>query len=239
MEDLDVTRALEKAFLTEAPLAKAPVLLRLVFHDAGTFCASSGDGGLNASIRLELDRPENFGLKRGWSVLERVRSRLKDSPAEDVSWADLVAFGGAHAVALCGGPRMTIRYGRLDATKQDPHDRLPAEDLSAAALKDNFHAKGLSTQEFVALSGAHTLGSKGFGDPTTFDNEYYRQLLLKPWADNKNEMASMIGLASDHAVADDAECLPWIRRYSEDQQAFFNDFSSAYIKLVGLGATYA
>ncbi len=50
------------------------MLLRLVFHDAGTYSASSGDGGLNASIRFELDRPENFGLKRGWRVIETVRA---------------------------------------------------------------------------------------------------------------------------------------------------------------------
>jgi L-ascorbate peroxidase len=37
------------------------------------------------------------------------------------------------------------------------------------------------TQELVALSGAHTLGSKGFGSPTTFDNSYYKVLLEKPW----------------------------------------------------------
>ncbi len=42
---------------------QAPVLLRLVFHDAGTFAAASGDGGANGSLRFELDRPENRGLK--------------------------------------------------------------------------------------------------------------------------------------------------------------------------------
>jgi L-ascorbate peroxidase len=48
------------------------VLLRLVFHDAGTYSAAAGDGGINASIRFELDRPESFGLKRGWRVIEQV-----------------------------------------------------------------------------------------------------------------------------------------------------------------------
>lgn len=37
------------------------------------------------------------------------------------------------------------------------------------------------TQELVALSGAHTLGSKGFGNPTAFDNYYFKILLDKPW----------------------------------------------------------
>ncbi|KAG5540889.1 hypothetical protein RHGRI_020956 [Rhododendron griersonianum] len=37
------------------------------------------------------------------------------------------------------------------------------------------------TQELVALSGAHTLGSKGFGNPISFDNAYFKILLEKPW----------------------------------------------------------
>ncbi|KAI8547463.1 hypothetical protein RHMOL_Rhmol07G0197800 [Rhododendron molle] len=38
------------------------------------------------------------------------------------------------------------------------------------------------TQELVALSGAHTLGSKGFGNPISFDNAYFKILLEKPWS---------------------------------------------------------
>lgn len=41
-------------------------------------------------------------------------------------------------------------------------------------------------QELVALSGAHTLGSKGFGNPTVFDNSYYKILLEKPWSSPGN-----------------------------------------------------
>jgi L-ascorbate peroxidase len=52
--------------------AQSPVALRLAYHDAGTFSKLAGDGGLNASIRFELDRPENFGLKRGWRLIEQV-----------------------------------------------------------------------------------------------------------------------------------------------------------------------
>lgn len=51
---------------------QAAVALRLIFHDAGTYNLAGGDGGLNASIRFELDRPENKGLKRGWRLIEQV-----------------------------------------------------------------------------------------------------------------------------------------------------------------------
>ena len=46
------------------------MVLRLIFHDAATFNVAARDGGANASLRLELGRPENFGLKRGWRVIE-------------------------------------------------------------------------------------------------------------------------------------------------------------------------
>jgi L-ascorbate peroxidase len=48
---------------------QAPSALRLVFHDAGTFNLVKRDGGMNASIQFELERPENFGLKRGWRII--------------------------------------------------------------------------------------------------------------------------------------------------------------------------
>jgi catalase (peroxidase I) len=58
------------------PFMQAPVILRLAYHDAGTFSKLAGDGGLNASIQYELDRPENFGLKRGWNVITQVSATV-------------------------------------------------------------------------------------------------------------------------------------------------------------------
>ena len=43
---------------------KAAGVLRLVFHDAGTFEMDDNSGGMNGSIVYELDRPENTGLKK-------------------------------------------------------------------------------------------------------------------------------------------------------------------------------
>ncbi|GIL56243.1 hypothetical protein Vafri_11678 [Volvox africanus] len=227
-----INRALSRAI----PKAKAAVALRLVFHDAGTYSALLGDGGLNASIQYELDRPENFGLKRGWRLVEQARGDLRGTSAEGlVTDADLVALAGAFAVRLCGGPDIRLRVGRPVASSPDPPGRMPGENFSAEQLKANFAEKGFSVQEMVALSGAHTLGSKGFGDPTRFDNEYYLALLRRPWNNPKDSMASMIGLPSDHVLPDDPECLPYIQRYAEDQNAFFADFSSAYIKMTTLG----
>ena len=54
-------------------------------------------------------------------------------------------------------------------------------------------------------------GGKGFGDPVLFDNAYYTSLLLKPWLASNDDMATMIGLPSDHVLPDDPDCLPFIK----------------------------
>ncbi|KAK6912570.1 hem peroxidase [Dillenia turbinata] len=214
---------------------KAAGVLRLVFHDAGTFDMEDNSGGMNGSIIYELERPENGGLKKPMKVLEKAKKEI--DLVDPVSWADMIAVGGAEAVAVCGGPKIPIKLGRLDSVGPDPEGKLPPESLDASGLKQCFQKKGFSTRELVALSGAHTLGSKGFGNPTVFDNSYFKILLEKPWLSGAG-MSSMIGLPSDRALVEDDECIRWITKYAVDQNMFFNDFKDAYIKLVNSGARW-
>ncbi|KAJ8643149.1 hypothetical protein MRB53_004897 [Persea americana] len=215
--------------------AKAPGVLRLVFHDAGTYDMDENSGGMNGSIIYELDRPENAGLNKSVKILEKARSEV--DKIRPVSWADMIAMAGAEAVLLCGGPVIPVQLGRIDSMVPDPEGRLPLESLNASSLKKCFLKKGFSTQELVALSGAHTLGSKGFGNPTVFDNSYFKVLVEKPWSSSAG-MSSMIGLPSDRALVEDDECLRWIRIYADDQMKFFKDFRNAYLKLVNTGAQW-
>ncbi|KAG7671273.1 putative L-ascorbate peroxidase 6 [Nannochloris sp. 'desiccata'] len=229
--------AIETAFSTTMAKAKAPVMLRLVFHDAGTYLSAAGNGGLNGSIRFELDRPENFGLKRGYNVIEATVSKLKGTAAEKtVSRADLIALAGARAVRITGGPVIDVPVGRIDALEADPEHRLPEENFTAAEQLAAFAAMGLSPLDFIALSGSHTLGSKGYGDPLTFDNTYFTLLLEKPWENKKDEMASMIGIASDHVLPDDVVCRPLIEKYAKDKALFYKDFESSFLRLSTLGS---
>lgn len=215
---------------------KAAGVLRMVFHDAGTFDMVDNSGGMNGSIIYELDRPENAGLSKSAKVLEKAKGEIEK--IQQVSWADLIAVGGAEAISLCGGPSIPVRLGRLDARLPDPQGRLPMESLDASALKKCFLQKGFSTQELVALSGAHTIGGKGFGNPNLFDNAYFKILLEKPWTSSSDGTSSMIGLPSDRALAEDDECLRWIKTYADNQERFFDDFRNAYTKLVNSGASW-
>lgn len=82
------------------------------------------------------------------------------------------------------------------------------------------------------------LGSKGFGDPLTFDNTYFVTLLQKPWEKMNDEMANMIGLPTDHVLPDDPTCRPLIERYAKDKELFYEDFARAYVKMSMLGAQW-
>ncbi|GAB4836696.1 hypothetical protein Ancab_001609 [Ancistrocladus abbreviatus] len=214
---------------------KAAGILRLVFHDAGTFENSDNSGGMNGSIVYELERPENKGLEKSLKILEKAKNVV--DARQSVSWADMISVGGAEAVSICGGPNISIQLGRLDSVTPDPEGRLPEESMDASGLKQCFRRKGFSAQELVALSGAHTLGSKGFGNPTVFDNSYFKILLEKPWLSSAG-MSSMIGLPSDRTLVEDDECLRWIMKYANDQDMFFKDFEDAYTKLVNSGSTW-
>ncbi|KAG2244476.1 hypothetical protein Bca52824_093701 [Brassica carinata] len=232
----DMFRLMKDEIRRVVTKGKAAGVLRLVFHDAGTFELDDNTGGINGSIVYELERPENAGLKRSLKVLEK--AKIKVDEIQPVSWADMIAVAGSEAVSMCGGPTIPVVLGRLDSMQPDPEDKLPPESLNASGLKECFQRKGFSTQELVALSGAHTIGSKGFGDPFTFDNAYYKILLEKPWSSTTSKMTSMVGLPSDHALVEDDECLRWVKEYADDQDKFFKDFTNAYIKLVNSGAKW-
>jgi L-ascorbate peroxidase len=50
----------------------------------------------------------------------QVADTLKKTPAQELSYADLIALAGAHAVAVCGGPAVDVPVGRVDAAGPDP-----------------------------------------------------------------------------------------------------------------------
>ena len=231
--------------------ASAPQFIRLLFHDAGTFDAARGDGGADGSIRFqaELERPENRRLRVPVKALAKWRA--EHGGAVQLSWADLVAVAGAEAVEACGGPRVEVGVGRRDAAGADPEGRMPRETLDGVAMAEAFGAKGLGVREMVALAGAHTVGGKGFGDPRTFDNAYYVQLLATPWEGGETlkanpdpkiaalapDMAKMIGLPSDRLLTRSDEAAQYVREYAQDEQAFRRDFAAAAAKLSLLGWT--
>jgi L-ascorbate peroxidase len=157
-----------------------PILVRLAWHDSGTFDQRIKDwparGGANAAIRFdpEMTMGANNGLPKARTYLEKFKEKY---PL--ISWADLIQMGSATAIECAGGPKIDMTYGRAETTGPEqcagptsregfggnaglPDAKPPfgcgAKD-PATHLRNVFTKKmGFADAEIVALSGAHTIG---------------------------------------------------------------------------------
>jgi len=181
-----------------------PLLLRLAWHSAGTFCkhtSTGGSGGATMRFDPEVSWGANAGLKYAQGLLEPIKQKYPQ-----VSYSDLWIFAAIVAIEEMGGPKITFTPGRTDKAsgkecpvwegKTHKDGRLPGADAgspdkTAAHLRYIFNRMGFDDREIVALSGAHGLGAchtdrSGFWGPwtrapTTVSNEYYRELLENTW----------------------------------------------------------
>jgi len=191
-------------------------------------------------MKPEIEHDANAGLTVAMDLLEPIK---KDFP--DVSYADLYQLASVHAIKFSGGPDIPFRFGRQDATEKvvpTPADRLPDADKRMPHLRDIFYRMGFNDAEIVALSGAHTLGRahkdrSGFDGPWThvpikFDNSYFVEIT------KENPDPALLRLGSDMALMDDPDCQALVAKYAADQDAFFEDYSKAHVKLSELGVSF-
>jgi hypothetical protein len=95
-------------------------------HDSGNFDASDGTGGANGSIRFDLEQSHggNAGLVTALKLLNPIKKKFPD-----VGYADLFQMASAAAIEVSGGPKIDMKYGRVDAEDEScvPVDgRLPS-----------------------------------------------------------------------------------------------------------------
>ena len=249
-----------RAFILEENCG--PILVRLAWHDSGTFDASVTSwptcGGANGSIRFEqeLKHGANAGLAKGIAFL---REFTEAHPT--LSWADIIQLASATAIECMGGPKIPVKYGRLDADRCPAEGNLPdakppfgtGHPTAAAHLRAIFYRMGFDDREIVALSGAHTLGRchktrSGFDgpwthDPLKWDNSYFKNLTKFEWkprewegplqyADPKNELMM---LPTDVALKTDKKFLPHVKEFAKDEASFNKAFKNAMEKLIALG----
>ncbi|KAJ7533119.1 hypothetical protein O6H91_13G033900 [Diphasiastrum complanatum] len=138
-----------------ADLKIAPAILRLHFHD----CFGCDGSVLISSSSSEKTSPFNAGLS-GFEVIDDAKNRLESGCPGIVSCADILALAARDAVSLTGGPSWEVATGRRDGSVSSALDtfNLPTPFDSVAVLKQKFLAKGLSAQDLVTLTGAHTIG---------------------------------------------------------------------------------
>ncbi|XP_010472498.1 PREDICTED: peroxidase 18 [Camelina sativa] len=134
-------------------------LLRLIFHD----CFVQGCDG-SVLIRgngTERSDPGNASLG-GFAVIESIKNVLEIFCPGTVSCADILVLAARDAVEALGGPVVPIPTGRRDGTVSMAANVRPNiidTDFTVDKMINIFSSKGLSIQDLVVLSGAHTIGA--------------------------------------------------------------------------------
>ncbi|WCJ32654.1 ascorbate peroxidase 3 [Euphorbia peplus] len=213
----------------------APLMLRLAWHDAGTYDSKTKTGGANGSIRHreEYSHAANNGLKIAIDICEEIKA---EHPK--ITYADLYQLAGIVAVEITGGPTINFVPGRKDSPMSPEEGRLPDANKDASHLRDVFYRMGLSDKDIVALSGGHTLGKahkerSGFEgawtkDPLKFDNSYFKELL-------RGDSEGLLKLPTDKVLVEDPRFRVYVEKYAKDEDAFFADYAMSHKKLSELG----
>jgi len=234
-----------------------PILIRLSWHDAGVFSDGDLKGGCpNAVMRFTDAGEGTFGANAGLpDVAVGLLKPISEKYVPDtISNADLWALAANVAIKVMGGPDIKTRFGRTDAESSSESvesqvGRLPDGDKGIDHLREIFHPKGFNDKDIVALSGAHTVGKcnldrSGFDGPWTeeplkFDNTYFKEMLEKEYKEETTEKGNpqfrssdgTIMLISDLALLKDPAFKEHVETYAKDQDAYFQDFTKAWIKL--------
>ncbi|KAM0884537.1 hypothetical protein ACQ4PT_030929 [Festuca glaucescens] len=149
-------------------------LIRLFFHDCFV-------QGCDASVLLDKtqsnEQTEKFGLPnigslRGFEVIDKIKTKLEAKCKGVVSCADIVAYAGRDATYFLSNKKVYFEMpaGRYDGRISSANEtlfNLPPPFVNVTVLEAMFAAKGLSLDEMVTLSGAHTVGishCSSFGD---------------------------------------------------------------------------
>jgi len=136
-------------------------LLRLHFHD----CFVNGcDGSVLLSGYEQLAGP-NLNSIRGLNVIADIKAAVEQACPATVSCADILAIVARDSVVLASkplcNPGWTVLLGRRDsltASEEAANAGIPGPFLDVEQLNANFANVGLSPQDVVVLSGAHTFG---------------------------------------------------------------------------------
>ncbi|KAL3753469.1 hypothetical protein ACJRO7_000814 [Eucalyptus globulus] len=225
-------------------------LLRLHFHDCFV-------NGCDASILLDpsptIDS-EKLAFPNNNSVDKACGYSL-------VSCADILAIAARDSVVALGGPSWEVQLGRRDSTRASrttANTDIPAPNMDLPSLISTFQKQGLNTRDLVALSGAHTIG---FAQCRVFRNRTYndanmaadfagslQSLCLRTGEDSNlagldpspaqfdalyfhNLLAQKGLLHSDQALYSGGSTDELVKTYSDDAEAFWDDFAKSMIKM--------
>ncbi|PSS28515.1 Peroxidase [Actinidia chinensis var. chinensis] len=137
--------------------------LRILFHDCFVH-------GCDASILLdatpsggetEKESVANAKSLRGLEVIDAVKDKLESECPGIVSCADTLTFATRDGSVLAGVPHYPMAGGRRDglvSRKDDVILNMASPDLPVRNITELFVRKGLTQEEMVILTGAHSIG---------------------------------------------------------------------------------
>jgi cytochrome c peroxidase len=219
-----------------------------------------GSDGATMRFKREASWGANAGLSIARERLEGVKRAFPGLTYADLwSLAGVVAIQEMGGPVIPWRPGRYDAPD--DEAKVVPDGRLPDATQGAGHLRAVFGRMGFTDEDIVALSGAHALGRchadrSGFDgpwtrSPTTFSSDYFKLLLSETWVLKKTHTnakgevvpwtgplqyedaatASLMMLPTDLALIKDAALRPFVALYAANQDAFFADFVTAFVKL--------
>ncbi|KAG0569885.1 hypothetical protein KC19_6G123200 [Ceratodon purpureus] len=135
-----------------------PNLLRLHFHDC--FVRGCDGSVLLQGSGTERTAPPNARLE-GFRAIDAAKAAVEKLCPGVVSCADILAFAARDSVKMVGGPGWEVPAGRRDGTvslASEASRNLPGAQMDVNQLTANFAKQGLTRDDMVILSGAHTIG---------------------------------------------------------------------------------
>ncbi|ORY14042.1 hypothetical protein BCR34DRAFT_647305 [Clohesyomyces aquaticus] len=127
--------------------------IRTAFHDMAPGNTYTGVGGLDASLVFETQSGENAG-----AAFASTLTMFAPFLSSRTSMADIIAMGVYSATRSCGGPVISIRAGRIDATAAGPLG-VPLPQNAVGTFKNQFLRTGYNATEMIQfVACGHTLG---------------------------------------------------------------------------------
>ncbi|XP_047957416.1 peroxidase 40 [Salvia hispanica] len=258
----------EKAVSDDPRMAAS--LLRLHFHDCFVNgCDASVLLDDTASMVGEKSAAPNANSLRGFDVIDAIKAEIEYFCPQTVSCADILAIAARDAVVLSGGPAWEVEMGRKDsliASKAAANNILPSPNSDLPTLMSKFQALGLSLQDLLALSGAHTMGkarcstfsARLNGGGPDINLEFLQSLQqlctvnttladldhATPMTFDNRYFTNILSgeglLPSDQALVggvDEARAL--VQSYAQDARVFYRDFAKSMIVMGGLQSAAA
>lgn len=115
-----------------------------------------------SKVLVEKDAHDNKGLAvEAFDSIKKAKALVESKCPGVVSCADILAISARDFINLSGGPYYEVKKGRWDgkiSVASRVASNLPRANSSIEELIKLFNSKGLTVEDLVALSGAHTIG---------------------------------------------------------------------------------